>query len=289
MSEKDWQSAEDDDDAKAKFAQWITDSQKPELKQDTYYGLTHIINNLSNDEQAQIKQKKRLWVGVMETWSHSAGLKTRNLSMGLESGHFSFIAIHCDNNEQYTVWQGSQAEGEISIETLEDDDIYEQQQTERYYKVQHLQGKKQGERAYRVRQIRDTPEGAILTDSAMYSSTIRLYLVPNDQTQACLERLNTDKGWEDHETDYGKFTPNVGITKEVHSCVSSSDLMVNYVLSGTWGTTLTDKGWHNALSASYRNALKNLIARAVDKVAGTSYSWTISKNFSSKSCMTWTS
>ena len=289
MSEKDWQQASDDDEAKLQFEKWISESQKPELKRDTYYGLTHVIKSLTDDEQTLMKQKNRLWVGVIETWSHSAGLKTRNLNMGLESGHFSFIAIYCDESKKYTVWQGSQAEKKISIETLAGKHIYEDKEAERYYSIQFLQGKKQGERAYRVRQIRDTPVGAILTDSSMYSSTMRLYLVPSDDTEACFDRLTEEKGWEDHETGYGKFTPNVGITKEVHSCVSSSDLMANYVLNGKWGTTLSDKGWHNALSASYRNALKNLIARAVDKVAGTSYSWTISKTFSSKSCMTWTS
>ncbi|ASA55743.1 hypothetical protein [Vibrio gazogenes] len=288
MSEKDWQQAKDDE-AKQQFEAWIQKSQESELKQDTYYGLDHIIKNLSDDEKNLIQQKGRLWVGVMETWSHSVGLKTRSLSMGLESGHFSFIAIYKKpEGNNFIVWQGSQSDNNISIEKLEGDNIYEDKKTERYYSIQFLQGKKPEERTYRVRQIRDTPVGAILTESSLYSSTIRLYLVPTDKTAACLDRLNKEKGWKNHDTDYGKFTPNSGMTKEVHSCVSSSDLMVNYVLNGTWGTTLSDKGWYNALGASYRNALKDLIARAVDKVAGTSYSWTITKNFASKSCMTWT-
>lgn len=265
-------------------------------KTDTYYGIKFIVQEMGLNNYLHPNTNKTIFVGVMETYTHTAGITHMNANIALEAGHFSFLALKYGGKNSWTSWSGSQGESNIDIDThsckIGNKDKKCERQSKREWVLYHRgatakqsNAKKKSYTEHQWRQTRQVMDGALLTKSGNYNTTIRLFRVPQKDTAGCERRLNA-REIEKKSSQYGHFA--IG----THSCVSSTDLMVNYILYNKWSTASKHKGWWNATFASYRNAAFGLIGNVFNTLScglGSNYAWTVTKTFYDITSKTWTS
>ena len=271
---------------------------KKQLKTDTYNGIKFIVKEMGLNNYRHPKPKTTIFVGVMETYTHTAGITHMNANIALEAGHFAFLALRYKPGKTWTSWSGSQGDTKICIdENDHKNEIGDKdkcgRKSPRTWKLYHRgtatavqsHAKKKNNREHRWRQTRNEQAGDLLTESGSYNTTIRLFRVPQKDTTGCENRLNVEE-IEKKITKYGH------VVLGTHSCVSSTDLMVNYILYNKWSTALKHKGWWNSTFASYRNAAFGLIGNVFNTLScglGSNYAWTVTKTFSGITSKTWTS